>query len=71
MVAVNLVKGITRSLVIDLAVLVESQDAEELPEQLIGNVRLDHLDLGKARDVDLSRGWSPRLLPGSSPTQRP
>ena len=71
MVAVGMVRGLTQALVIDLAVLVESQVADELPEQLLGNVRLDHLDLGEARALDVSRGWSPRLLEGSSPTQQP
>ncbi len=53
---VNLVYGATKSLVIDMAVLFEGQAEDELPEQLLGTVRLDHMDLGTAPWLDVERG---------------
>jgi len=47
-------KGVTKNLVIDLAFTIEGKKAEELPERLIGGVRLRRVDLGslKTRDID-------------------
>lgn len=45
---VNLVQGATRCLTVDLAVLLEGKRDEELPESLLGTVRLDHVDLDSA-----------------------
>ncbi len=49
---VNLVAGATKSLVIDLGVLVEGQTPEHLPEHLLGSVRFQHLDLSTAAYLD-------------------
>jgi hypothetical protein len=56
----NLVCGATKSLAVDLGVLVEGQTPEHLPEQLVGTVRLDKLDLKSACYFDESSG---RLVP--------
>jgi len=50
--ATRLVSGACSSLVIDLAVLIESQASWELPEELIGHVRLAKMDLAKAVQLD-------------------
>ncbi|GBF90769.1 hypothetical protein Rsub_03070 [Raphidocelis subcapitata] len=55
----RLVRGATRSLVIDLALLLEGQHAYELPEVLIGACRLVRLDLSKAQRLDTSGGELP------------
>jgi len=44
---VSLVKSYARSLVVDLAFVLEAQTAEELPERALGCVRLLHVDLGE------------------------
>lgn len=48
----NLVAGATKSLAVDMAVLIEGKIAEQLPEQLIGTIRLDKLDLKTAAYLD-------------------
>lgn len=45
---VNMVSGVTKTLVVDLAVVLEGKTEEELPEALLGTVRLDRLDLSTA-----------------------
>lgn len=50
----NLVCGATKSLAVDLGVLIEGQSEEHLPEQLIGTVRLEGLDLKTASYFDES-----------------
>jgi len=40
----RLVKGYAKSVVIDFHFLIEGQSADELPEQLLGGVRLHRLD---------------------------
>lgn len=45
---VGMVSGATRSLTVDLAILFEGKREEELPESLLGTVRLDHVDLDAA-----------------------
>lgn len=52
----NLVAGATRSLALDMGVLVEGQAGPHLPEQLIGTVRLDRLDLRTAAYFDETTG---------------
>ena len=52
----NLVAGATKSLALDMGVLVEGQSLEQLPEQLIGTVRLDRLDLKTAAYFDEANG---------------
>ncbi len=48
----NLVCGATKSLAIDMGVLIEGRSEDTLPEQLIGTVRLDALDLKSAAFFD-------------------
>ena len=52
----NLVCGATKTLAIDLGVLVEGQCGEHLPEQLMGTVRIDKMDLKTAAYFDESTG---------------
>ncbi|KAF0717635.1 hypothetical protein AaE_010819, partial [Aphanomyces astaci] len=42
---VGMVKGVTKVLVVDLAFLLESQSEEELPEAILGTVRLQNVSL--------------------------
>lgn len=44
----GIVQGATRKLTVDLAVLIQGDEEEELPESLLGTVRLDHVDLETA-----------------------
>ncbi|EPS70366.1 hypothetical protein M569_04394, partial [Genlisea aurea] len=46
----GLVVGVITSLVVDLAFLVQGNTPEELPEQLIGAVRVNHLELSSATE---------------------
>ena len=48
----NLVCGATKSLAVDMGVLIEGKSEATLPEQLIGTVRLDALDLKSAAYFD-------------------
>jgi hypothetical protein len=61
----GMVRGATKSLVIDMAFLFEGQASHELPETLIGGMRLHHLDLAAAKKLDLSREL-PLLQPAPS-----
>jgi hypothetical protein len=61
----GMVRGATKSLVIDMAFLLEGQSAHELPETLIGGMRLHHLDLAAAKMLDTSREL-PLLQPSHS-----
>jgi hypothetical protein len=45
---VSMVRGATAALCVDLAYLLEGAAPEELPESLLGAVRLDGLDLAAA-----------------------
>eukprot|EP00878_Enallax_costatus_P035281 GHUV01039297.1.p1 GENE.GHUV01039297.1~~GHUV01039297.1.p1 ORF type:complete len:470 (+),score=179.62 GHUV01039297.1:235-1644(+) len=51
----GMVRGATKSLVIDLGFILEGQRAEELPEALLGAFRLNHLDCTTAQRIDTSR----------------
>lgn len=51
---VSMVSGVTKTLVVDLAVVLEGKSAAELPESLLGTVRMDRLDLATAVDLDTS-----------------
>lgn len=42
---VGMVQGVTKSLVVDLAFLLEAQTEDELPENILGTVRLQHASL--------------------------
>ncbi|XP_010940820.1 protein ENHANCED DISEASE RESISTANCE 2 isoform X2 [Elaeis guineensis] len=44
----GLVLGVVTSLVVDMAFLIQANTSEELPEQLIGAVRVSHLELSSA-----------------------
>jgi hypothetical protein len=48
---VNMVKGSVKALVVDIAILLEAQAADELPEELLGCVRFDHLSLAVAKPL--------------------
>ncbi|KAK9906580.1 hypothetical protein WJX75_004515 [Coccomyxa subellipsoidea] len=61
---VGLVQGALKSLVIDLAVLLEGHCTEELPERLLGTCRLEHLDLSAAAHLELSTGSITRKVEG-------
>lgn len=52
----NLVCGATRSLTLDMAILLEGQSGEHLPEQLIGSIRLPKIDLRTAAYLDDTTG---------------
>ena len=44
---VSLVKSYARSLVVDLAFVIEAQTTEELPERVLGCARMLHIDLSE------------------------
>jgi hypothetical protein len=48
----GMVRGATKSLVIDLGFVLEGQRPEELPEALLGAFRLNHLDCSQAKRID-------------------
>ena len=50
-----MVRGATKTLVIDLGFLLEGQTPEELPESLIGAFRLHQLDCTSAKHLDTSK----------------
>ena len=45
---VNMVSSVTKTLVVDLAIVLEGKTQQELPESLLGTVRLDRIDLSTA-----------------------
>eukprot|EP00891_Asterochloris_glomerata_P007511 jgi/Astpho2/7511/Aster-02077 len=53
---VGMVQGALKGLCIDMAVVLEGHTQDELPEALVGSVRLNHLDLEKAAKLDLQTG---------------
>ena len=62
MTSINLVRGCTKQLVIDLAIVLEGQTTETLPEHILGHIRLDRVDLAKTTPFDASREWTPTGL---------
>eukprot|EP01026_Neomeris_dumetosa_P029487 TRINITY_DN23906_c0_g2_i1.p3 TRINITY_DN23906_c0_g2~~TRINITY_DN23906_c0_g2_i1.p3 ORF type:complete len:258 (+),score=32.85 TRINITY_DN23906_c0_g2_i1:248-1021(+) len=56
----SLAVGATKSLVIDIAFLFEGHSVTELPEQLLGTVRVKNLDLSDARKIDTSQELCPK-----------
>lgn len=48
---VGMVQGVTKSLVVDMAFLIEAQSEEELPETILGAVRMQHVSLDNPRRV--------------------
>ncbi|WIA14448.1 hypothetical protein OEZ85_002973 [Tetradesmus obliquus] len=56
---VQSIRGVTTSMVVDLAFLLEGQRPAELPEQLMGAVRFTHLDMAAAVPLDISREVPP------------
>lgn len=70
----GMVRGATRSLLIDLGFVLEGQAEEELPEALLGAYRLQYMDIGAAEYLDTSvelplEGAPPPAAP-ASPTLR-
>ncbi len=53
---VGLVQPATKSLVVDLAVLLEGIKQDELPEGLLGTVRMSNLDLSTYKYLDMDTG---------------
>mmetsp|Transcript_385 Transcript_385/g.1136 ORF Transcript_385/g.1136 Transcript_385/m.1136 type:complete len:996 (+) Transcript_385:518-3505(+) len=62
---VNIVKGATKSMVIDFAVLIEGQAEDELPERLLGTCRFSHLDMDSGLFLDHEGKLHPRDAPES------
>ena len=62
---VGLVMGATKSVVVDMAIVMEGHARDELPEALLGTVRLARVDLMTGRYLETATG---RLWP---PGQRP
>ncbi|XP_057478160.1 protein ENHANCED DISEASE RESISTANCE 2-like isoform X1 [Actinidia eriantha] len=52
----GLVIGVMTSLVVDMAFLIQANTAEELPERLLGAVRLSHIELSSAIFPNLDQG---------------
>ncbi len=48
--------GATKSLVIDMGILLQANQPDELPERLIGTIRLSALDLKTASFLDVKSG---------------
>lgn len=53
---VGLVQGLTKSLCVDMAIVLEGHTPQELPESLLGTVRCTHLDLGSAKLLNVETG---------------
>jgi hypothetical protein len=51
----GLVRGATKNLVIDMGFVLEGTAPWELPECLLGCLRLNYLDIAKAKPLDLSK----------------
>eukprot|EP00210_Caulerpa_lentillifera_P002791 g2666.t1 len=49
---IGIVQGATKKLTVDLAILIQGDNEEELPESLLGTVRLDHVDLETAEPLE-------------------
>lgn len=65
----HLAFGYLATLTVDLAFLIESQTESELPEQILGAVRLSELNAAAARPVELSSDGSTANLQSSLPTR--
>ncbi|KAF8072532.1 EDR2L [Scenedesmus sp. PABB004] len=63
----GMVRGGAKGLVLDLGVVLEGHNAWELPEALLGAVRVNHLDLAAASKLDDSKEV-PLLLGGGAAT---
>lgn len=53
---VGMVLGTTKSLVVDLGIVLEGHSSDELPEALLGTVRFDHVDMGSGKYLDVETG---------------
>ncbi|DBA89089.1 hypothetical protein WJX77_009682 [Trebouxia sp. C0004] len=53
---VGLVSPVTTSLIIDMAIVLEGREEQELPEQLLGVVRFDKVDMKSAAYLDINTG---------------
>ncbi|GLC71676.1 hypothetical protein PLESTF_001148300 [Pleodorina starrii] len=70
----GLVRGATRSLVIDMGFVLEGTTPWELPEALLGTLRLYNLDIRNAKLIDVSREIPlrpPNMAPPPTPTPTP
>uniref|UniRef100_A0A7I4BHF4 Protein ENHANCED DISEASE RESISTANCE 2 C-terminal domain-containing protein n=2 Tax=Physcomitrium patens TaxID=3218 RepID=A0A7I4BHF4_PHYPA len=64
---VHLAIGYITTLTVDLAFLLEGQMESELPEQILGTIRLKKLDLAAAVSVELTpEGATPTITEGTS-----
>lgn len=61
---VRLMLGYTKSFVVDIGLVIEAQKEDELPERLIGAVRLCHMDISSAFVVG-EKGLGPCRMMGS------
>ena len=53
---VGLVMGATKSVVVDMGIVLEGHSHDELPEALLGTVRLSRVDMGCGRWLDTRTG---------------
>ncbi|EIE22257.1 DUF1336-domain-containing protein [Coccomyxa subellipsoidea C-169] len=53
---VGLVQGATKSLVVDMGIVLEGHTRDELPESLLGTVRFSKVDLSTAQYLDTATG---------------
>ncbi len=53
---VGMVLGTTKSLTVDLGIVLEGHTPDELPEALLGTVRFDHVDMASGRYLDVETG---------------
>ncbi|GJP40225.1 hypothetical protein CLOM_g24497 [Closterium sp. NIES-68] len=56
---VRFVLGYVRTLIIDMAFLIQGNTEEELPEKLLGTIRISHLEPNAALDLDLDNPEPP------------
>ncbi|CAI5481216.1 unnamed protein product [Closterium sp. Yama58-4] len=56
---VRFVLGYVRTLIIDMAFLIQGNTDEELPEKLLGTIRISHLEPNAALDMDLDNPEPP------------
>jgi hypothetical protein len=62
---VGLVMGATKAVVVDMAIVLEGHAADELPEALLGTVRLNRVDMATGRFLETATGrlWPPGERP--------
>lgn len=60
---VGLVMGVTKKVVVDMGIVLQGNVADELPERLLGTMRLQNIDLSTASYLDVATG---KLYPKGS-----